>query len=365
MGGLPAIKFVFLAIRQVTRPIAKQIVARANAKRAVTHRLCIGLGRVSLGLSGVISEWSRTEERKQVEAKKKTEEEAHQKLKNAGSAADVSATPAAEAHRDLTAAAAVGESQSSSATKAEVTTATPRSRSLLQSIVYGPQTKDTSADAYDGTVFLDPSRTAGEAARVFIRYPYRSTWDVFRQTFLAPFPEDRLVAAGADLLIELLAYTVLCTLLVIELLQQSKASAAKEAHVQARLEAIESKINELVERSNEDGVAASAKMKGLIAVPEVEVSGRLGGIWGAAKSTASYVKAALSPNSSGDSEAVQQDSSRGNRWSEAAEMPFAHRSSMLVPRVPPPDPAIKTSKHDETILMRQELDALLREKRST
>lgn len=67
-----------------------------------------------------------------------------------------------------------------------VSTVTPRSRSLLQNITYGPLPKWATED--EAYIFLNASRSSGEAARLFIRHPYRSTWYVFSATFLAPFP---------------------------------------------------------------------------------------------------------------------------------------------------------------------------------
>lgn len=243
-------------------------------------------------------------------------------------------------------------------------TVTPRSRSLLQSVVYGPQSKESTTDTYDSSVFLDPSRTVGEAARVFIRYPARSSWDVFRQTFLAPFPEDRLVAAGADLMIELVAYTVLCTLLVVELLQQSRNASAKEAHVNARLEAIEAKVNELIEHSND--TRAYPPVEELPPVPELQVTGRLGALWGAVTSGASFVGSAFSPRE--DDGSISSISSSGLSAAEERER-MAQSGKVVVPRreagsnlarAPPRDPSVKISKYDESELFQAELDKLLR-----
>lgn len=422
MVALPAFKFVFLAIRQVTRPVAKQIVQRANTKRALTYHMCIGLGRFSLGLSGVIAEWTRAEEQKQREAKKKSEEAQKVKLAQAAEAgvekaaevakkaaeaaihavsgqhssrkekekaaataagaveAEVAAAMSADAQSPpQPAPTSTGQAPTSSSTSSSsstvqpppVTLATvvPRSRSLLQSVVYGPQLKDSATDTYDSTVFLDPKRTVGEAARVFIRYPARSSWDVFRQTFLAPFPEDRLVAAGADLMIELVAYTVLCTLLVVELMQQSRTTAAKEAHVNARLEAIEAKVNELIEHSNES--RAYPPLEELPPVPELQVTGRLGALWGAVTSGASFVGSAFSSDNTKNSVSFSNNnsvSSSSNSIS-AAEDRLARSGKVVVPRweagsnvarAPPRDPTLKMSKYDDLEVVQVELDKLLR-----
>ncbi|TPP53058.1 Optic atrophy 3 protein (OPA3) family protein [Leishmania donovani] len=353
MVALPAFKFVFLAIRQVTRPVAKQIVSRANTKRALTYCVCIGLGRVSLGLSGVIAEWTRAEEQKQREAK----------LKAAQAAGATAAKNAAQVAMDAGKAveSSIATTAKSAATPATVT---PRSRSLLQSVVYGPQPKGGAVDTYDSTVFLDLSRTVGEVARVFIRYPSRSAWDVFRQTFLAPFPEDRLVAAGADLLIELVAYTVLCTLLVVELYQQSRTSAAKEAHLQARLEAIESKVNELVECSNR--AASSPPVQELPPVRELRVTGRLSALWGAVTGGVGFVGDSVSRHTEGRKKS-SASSSGGSLAAEELER-LAQSGKVVVPQrkngfnvayAPPRDPAVKVSKHDETIFLQEELDQLM------
>jgi hypothetical protein len=426
MVALPAFKFVFLAIRQVTRPVAKQIVQRANTKHALTYRMCIGLGRFSLGLSGVIAEWTRAEEQKQREAKKKSEETQKMKLAQAAEAevekaagiakkaaeavmhavvkrgnvstpststpadtasASASTTtvvqpevdagvpssttptpaPTPSAPPQPPAAPASAEKETSSLSTvvqpAPVTLATviPRSRSLLQSVVYGPQLKDSPTDTYDSTVFLDPKRTVGEAARVFIRYPARSSWDVFRQTFLAPFPEDRLVAAGADLMIELVAYTVLCTLLVVELMQQSRTTAAKEAHVNARLEAIEAKVNELVEHNNES--RAYPTLEELPPVPELQVTGRLGALWGAVTSSASFVGSAFTGGTD-DGTAIATVTSAAEERERLAQsgkavVPLREAGANLA-RAPPRDPAVKVSKYDESEVFQVELDKLLR-----
>lgn len=371
MVALPAFKFVFLAIRQVTRPVAKQIVSRANTKRAVTYCVCIGLGRVSLGLSGVIAEWTRAEEQKQREAKLKAAKTAQvtnaSAAKNAAEVAmDVvgKASTAASSSEPTTMAGSGSGTTTTAKSAATPTTVTPRSRSLLQSVVYGPQPKGGAVGTYNSTVFLDLSRTVGEAARVFIRYPSRSAWDVFRQTFLAPFPEDRLVAAGADLLIELVAYTVLCTLLVVELCQQSRTSAAKEAHLQARLEAIESKVNELVEFSNRE--ASSPPVQELPSVRELRVTGRLSALWGAVTSGVGFVGDSVSRHTDGRKKSGAS-SSGGSLAAEELER-LAQRGKVVVPQrkngsnvvyAPPRDPAVKVSKHDETILLQEELDQLM------
>lgn len=409
MVALPAFKFVFLAIRQVTRPIAKQIVSRANTQRATTYRVCVGLGRVSLGLSGVISEWTRAEELKQKEAKRKSEEESRAKAakaaaahagdddvkkRAAAAAMDVASgkgdpTHASASSTTAAAASSTGTAAAAPAPGSTPATVTPRSRSLLQSVVYGPQPKGGPADTYDSSIFLDPSRTVGEAARVFIRYPSQSAWDVFRQTFLAPFPEDRLVAAGADLLIELLAYTILCTLLVVELMQQSRTTAAKEAHLQARLEAIEAKVNELVERNN--NAVSTSMVEELPPVPELHVTGRLGALWGAMASGVSLLGDSFAggrSSSSGGEEKGSGSSASNSRAASSSSSSWvssgaaavaaltpeererlAQSGKAVVPlRVsgstvafaPPRDPHVKVSKYDETALLQEELDQLMR-----
>ncbi|CAG9570158.1 conserved hypothetical protein [Leishmania major strain Friedlin] len=384
MVALPAFKFVFLAIRQVTRPVAKQIVSRANTKRALTYCVCMGLGRVSLGLSGVIAEWTRAEEQKQREARLKTAQAtgagAVQSAAQAAmdvvgktstasgseppntvgssSGTDTAMSSAAKAQAGKAVESSIATTAKSAATPATVT---PRSRSLLQSVVYGPQPKGGTVDTRDSTVFLDLSRTVGEVARVFIRNPSRSAWDVFRQTFLAPFPEDRLVAAGADLLIELVAYTVLCTLLVVELYQQSRTSAAKEAHLQARLEAIESKVNELVECSNR--AASSPPVQELPPVRELRVTGRRSTLWGAVTGGVGFVGDSVSRHTDGR----RKSSTSSSLATEELER-LAQSGKVVVPQrtngsnvayAPPRDPAVKVSKHDETIFVQEELDQVM------
>lgn len=214
MVGLPLLKVCFLAVRQVTRPLARRIADRA--KDGYSRKLCIGLGRISLGLTGAIKDLSLQQERKAVQ------EQAKQPAKDT----------APPAKKDATEAARI---------------AAPRSRSLLQTVSYGPLPREK----YDPNVFIDPGRSTGEAVRIFIQYPYRSMWDVFRRRFLAPYPEAKLVDAGADLLLEFTAFFILAAILSYELTLQYKANARKEEMLYARVEALEHRVARL-ENGNED-----------------------------------------------------------------------------------------------------------------
>lgn len=229
MTFLPLMKVGFLALRQVTRPITKRLVERA--KQGHTRSFCIALGRFSLGLSGAIIELSQQEEVKAAQERAKEDKKdadpkrAHvlsqesRLRKNSGTA---SASPASTVPD----------------WEKEVRAASPRSRSLLESISYGPLPKKR----YDSSVFLDPNRAAGEAINIFILYPYKSMWELFRNRFLAPYPVDKLVDAGADLLVEIMAFMILTLILSYELTLQFKATARKEAILQARLEHFERQI---------------------------------------------------------------------------------------------------------------------------
>eukprot|EP00796_Vickermania_ingenoplastis_P004865 gene4865-3486_t len=214
MVGLPLIKLGFLAIRQVTRPLAKRVVERA--KTGTSRRVCIVLGRVSLGISGSIMELATQEE---IKAK----QEKASKEASAGKLIPAPSMASGRKEADVTGAARV---------------AAPRSRSLLQGVSYGPLPRER----YDPSVFVDPGRSAGEAVRIFIQYPYKSTWDIFRKRFLAPYPEDKLVDAGAELLLEFTAFFILAMVLSYELYLQFKATARKEAMLYARIDALERRV---------------------------------------------------------------------------------------------------------------------------
>lgn len=234
MVGIPLMKVGFLALRQVTRPVAKRIVQRA--KEGHNRRLCIALGRVSLGMSGAIMELSRQEEVKAAQErskKSKKDTDPNQKaassegVKAGGSSSKTSSPPLSDWAK-------------------EVGTVSPRSRSLLESISYGPLPQKK----YDASVFLNPNRRTGEAMKIFILYPYQSTWELFRNRFLAPYPEDKLVDAGADLLVELMAFTILAMILSYELNLQFKSTARKEAILLARIERLEKQVARLEKAHN-------------------------------------------------------------------------------------------------------------------
>lgn len=424
MVALPALKFVFLGVRQLTRPVVRRIVTRATTKKGPTRQACIVLGRLSLGLSGVIAEWSRKEDLKLVELKRKEAEEKREKAAVAAAvAAQKETDPAAstKSHSESTATptAATGSKGATAAPSAPVASitaetkrlmkealgvaegkdaihekeaaekaaaagvvevvkpqvapaiATPRSRSLLNPLTYGPAPKEADS-GYDETIFLDPKRTAGEVARVFIRYPYRSVWTVFRKTFLAPFPEQKLIDAGAELLIELLAFFILAVILAFELRQQSKVTAAKEAHLEARLTAIESTVNELVRHSKNAGAPGLHGLRELT-VPKLVVPGRLYGMWldlvSGYDAIGQLLTSAPGPNGSMDpkGENRTRNGEGGGSFSSLASPPpgpIATATPVGVSGSPPkkkaPAPtSVKVSKHDETAMMKQELDRLL------
>lgn len=339
MVALPAMKFVMLGIRQLTKPVVKQVVTHASTKRGITYTACIWLGRVSLGLSGVIAEWSRTEVLKNTESPRKLKEEQGQ---SAGTDAEHEAKRAIGAEE----AAPPEGDDTPHVVHLPASIVTPRSRSLLTTLTYGPPPKE---DTYDVSVFVDPKRTVGEAARVFIRHPYRSTWFVFRMTFLAPFPAKRLVSAGAELLIELLAYTVLAMMLFFELRQQFAAAAAKEAHLQARLEAIEEKLNHLVRIST--GTWAH-NVSELPPTHKLEIVGRLHSLRKMAATGYKLFEGLVLPH---------ETSAKG-----ATNSPGTGRTAkeMRITTAPPPDPTVKRSKHDETVLMKDEIEASLKNLRT-
>lgn len=230
MVGIPLMKLGFLAVRQVTRPLARRIVDKA--KDGTSRKVCIALGRVSLGMSGAIMELAKQEEIKAAQKKKEKEEEKRKKEEELGKAV----MPGTSAASSIPA-----EGTSTKDWTKGARAVSPRSRSLLQSLSYGPMPREK----YDSTVFLDIGRQTGEAVKVLILYPYTSTWDLFRKRFLAPYPEQKLVDAGADLLLELMAFTILALILSYELNLQFKANARKEAILSARLQLLEKKVEQL------------------------------------------------------------------------------------------------------------------------
>lgn len=372
MVALPLIKLFALGARQVSRPVARGLVGYATEHRRLTFNTCIAFGRLSLGLSSVIAEWTRKEAlrheellRSKADPEGKTSSSAAKEAHAVASVTSTRDAPTSESHassiRDDTrvdrsgtashdathstnvrrkvmletdsipvidaettrfmkdalavatgqhsstvassanpagvsalsgtsaagsSAAAAGvagatssllhnvhgarqmSSASVSSASSDVntpTTTTPRSRSLIQSLMYGPQPLHEEAhrtpltshngrggrrsdEEDDEELFANAhTRTRGEVARLFIRYPYRSTWYVFRKTFYAPFPQQQLLDAGAELLVEILVFSILTLFLYLELRQTQNNNARKEAYLEARFLTIENKINELID----------------------------------------------------------------------------------------------------------------------
>ncbi|EKF39238.1 hypothetical protein MOQ_000541 [Trypanosoma cruzi marinkellei] len=218
MAPLPAFKFFFLAIRQISKPVVKATVSRAKREKTITRALCLSLGRFSLGISCVIEKWNAED------------------IPRRGDG--------------------LGTNSGSSAAKEnqvrEGFLVAPRSRSLLQ--------KNTTSGGSDGTQRI---------GRLFLRLPMQTAWGAFRSAYSSSIDEERLVKIGAEVLIELLVYSILSAALYFELSTASKASEAKEAGLLQRIEALERKVNELVQGHHGDTLA-------VIEVPEQIVVSRLG-----------------------------------------------------------------------------------------
>lgn len=227
MVALPFLKIIFLGVRQVTRPIAKQVVERAKEGRK--RQLCIALGRLSLGVSGTISEWTFQEEIKAKSLKEKETDPSTEPVKGEASRSKTKVTAGCQV-------------------------TTPRSRSLLGSISYGPLPELR----YDPTVFLQ--KGGAEAFKVLVQYPYQGLWEMLRRRFFAPYPEDKLVDAGAALLLELVAFFVLAGILTYELSVQFKATAKKEALLYYRIQTLEDKLLEVEQKL--ERIEAQTKRKG-------------------------------------------------------------------------------------------------------
>lgn len=191
MAPVLALKFIFLAIRQVSKPLMKTTVARVQQSNIIIRSVCIMLGRFTLGISCVVAKWAADEKR--------------------------AAAP------------------TSGCNGAEGLLVTPRSRSLLR----GDAGKKAGAQTQlIGKLF-------------FHRRPITSTWQAFRSGYSSSTAEEELVSSGAALFTELLIYFLLALILFFELSYASKASEAKEKNLFRRIEALEQKVNELVKEHHE------------------------------------------------------------------------------------------------------------------
>lgn len=226
-------KVGLLAVRQITRPLARQFVV--HAKRGRMRTCCIVLGRCSLGMTSAIKLLSRQEklEEAQKQAQLMKEAKPHQDpvIDVLSSSLPNASTPTSFANQI--------QQEWARGTRA----VSQRSRSLLQSLTYGPVPKEK----YDPSLFLDHG-SPKEAPKLHIFYPYTSRWKLFRQEFASTYPEQQLIDAGADFLLEIVAFTILTALLSYELNIQFKANARKESIINARIDRLERKIARMQEK---------------------------------------------------------------------------------------------------------------------
>ncbi|ORC88580.1 uncharacterized protein TM35_000162180 [Trypanosoma theileri] len=213
MAPLPAIRLFLLAVRQISKPVVKATVMRAQNKATFTRAVCIGLGRFSFGVSRVVAKWSaeeRVSRRQGVNGNSNSSS-------NTGSSTATSGDAATKSKDKET----------------ENLVSAPRSRSLLRA---------ASED------------TMRSSRLLFVRRPVESAWQAFRTAFFAPCDEKVLVSTGAELLIELIVYSILVVVLYFELSTQAKAAEAKHKYLLSRIEALERKVNELIEEHHEGEV---------------------------------------------------------------------------------------------------------------
>ncbi|KAH9599816.1 Optic atrophy 3-like [Trypanosoma melophagium] len=213
MAPLPAIRLFLLAVRQISKPVVKATVTRAQNKATLTRALCIGLGRFSLGISRVVGKWAAEE---RVNRRVGTNSYGNSDTTNTGSSTESGETTANG--KDIT---------------TENLVVAPRSRSLLRA---------TSED------------TMRSSRLFFVRRPVESAWQAFRTAFFAPCDENVLVNTGAELLIELIVYSILVVVVYFELRTSAISAEAKEKYLLGRIEALERKVNELIEEHHRDEV---------------------------------------------------------------------------------------------------------------
>ncbi|RNF10621.1 hypothetical protein TraAM80_01437 [Trypanosoma rangeli] len=203
MPPLPAFRFFFLAIRQLSKPVVKAIVSRAQRKATVTRAVCIGFGRFSLGISLVVEKWVAED-------------------RSRGGDGSM---------------AGLGRSAAKTCEDEKGLLVAPRSRSLLQT---------TTA----------PSGSSGKQriGRLLLGRPMQSSWEAFRSAYSPSIEEGPLVKTGAEVLIELIVYSILAVALFFEISTASLAAEEKETCLLKRVEALEGKVNELIQDHHADAV---------------------------------------------------------------------------------------------------------------
>ena len=81
--------------------------------------------------------------------------------------------------------------------------------------------------------------------RPTLRRPVQSVVQTFRRRFYAPVPEKVLCDAGAEVLVEVLAYLIAALILAYEYASSTNSAKEKEAYLLARIDALEEKVREL------------------------------------------------------------------------------------------------------------------------
>ncbi|EAN79646.1 Optic atrophy 3 protein (OPA3), putative [Trypanosoma equiperdum] len=207
----PVYRFALLAIRQMSKPMVSRTVKKAQHGASITRTVCLRLGHLSAAISSVMARWH-------VEEKHKP-------------------SPVNSSKQD----SATGEGSTSTFGKSKedrAVTVAPRVRSLL-----GSTPSSRGGRSRSGRIF-------------FSSRPMRTVWQTFREGYSASLSEEHLVAAGAELLIELLVYFILAFVLYAEITSSAKASEAKERRLLQRIDALEQKVNELVEANKHMDLAA-------------------------------------------------------------------------------------------------------------
>jgi hypothetical protein len=198
--SLPLIKLGLIAGRQLAKPLVKQVVLSAKHHPTI-NTVCIGLGRISYGVSSLLFSWGQI-----------------------GSSKSTTGKNEAEVGGGTPPGPAEGTPSTSDDTSKAVGADTPAATSSTP----------VGADDYKASLKLRPLPLRPRKHRPSLK-----------SHFHPPVSDSVLRDAGAELLIELGAYLIAIVFFWYEFSQSSALAKEKEERLERRLAQLEAKINEI------------------------------------------------------------------------------------------------------------------------
>ena len=286
--GLPLIKLGTLLIRQMTKPMVGRLVA-STKEHPMMMQLCVALGRLSMGTTGALRERGRHEEKREIERQdaerqrmerqqKKEELRAYLKEGVMQDAVRLINSRLSESEAAWQAERDVLRSQirvmkerlekvdstnpivdvEEDFPKPKGPAATPTCSSVQEpsppannSQAAAPQDPPADENKEKLPPSLPPAKKASHWSEVGGSGLFRSKLQ--DRYYDHRVPESALRDGGAEVLADMVVYFIMATILVYEYTQSKISEQRKEDVQNARLLALEAKVNELVDVHRKEG----------------------------------------------------------------------------------------------------------------